>query len=152
MSRFNWWRRSKKKAPLKRKDALKGKSFLLQQIEHGDFDPSDYLRQAYNEKELCKKEQKKVISNWVAGPESLREKLHEIERKYIKRYNKLVEDHHEEENRLLRTLRQKLIIEFGIDCWEEALAADKDQDHVQFYHNYRKIANKKLQHEKQNQG
>lgn len=144
MSRFNWWRRNKKKAPLKRKDALKGKSFLLQQIEHGDFDPSDYLRQAKHEKHLCKLEQKKVIANWVASPESLREKLHEVERKYVKRYNKLMEDYHEEETRLLRTLKEKLILEFGIDVWDEAVMFDKDQDHIEFYHNYRKIANKRL--------
>ncbi len=42
MGKFNWWRRCKPKAKLQRKDALRGKSFLLQQIEHGDFDYSDY--------------------------------------------------------------------------------------------------------------
>ena len=66
MGKFNWWRRSKKKAPLQRKNALQGKSFVLQQIENGDYDPSDYQRQAYEEKERCKKEQKKTIDSWVA--------------------------------------------------------------------------------------
>lgn len=145
MSRFNWWRRNRKKPLLKRKDALRGKSFLLQQIEHGDFDHSDYLRQAKHELVLCKKEQKAVIAKWVAGPESLQEKLHEIERKYVKRYNKLMEDYHEEETRLLRLLKEKLILEFGIDVWDEAVAYDKDQDHVEFYWNYSKVAYKKIQ-------
>lgn len=147
MSRFNWWRRHKKKPLLSRKNALKGKSFLLQQIENGDYDPSDYQRQAYEEKERCKKEQKKTIDSWVASPESLQEKLKEIERKYNKRYNKLMEDYDNEENRLLQKLKKNLILEFGIDVWNEAIAVDKDQDHIQFYHNYKKITNKKLQHE-----
>lgn len=147
MSRFNWWRRHKKKPLLSRKDAFKGRSFLLQQIENGDYDPSDYLRQAYEEADRCKKEQKKTIHSWIAGPESLRDKLDEIQRKYTKRYNKLMEDYHKEELKLLQKLREKLILEFGIDVWEEAIAFDKDQDHIEFYHNYKKIANKKLQHE-----
>jgi hypothetical protein len=146
MSRFNWWRRGRKKPLLKRKDALKGRSFLLQQIEHGDFDHSDYLRQAKYELTLCKQEQKKVTSKWVASAESLQEKLIEVERKYIKRYNKLMEDYHEEETKLLALLAERLAIEFGVDCWDEALAADPNQDLIQLYHNYKKIANKKLQY------
>ena len=140
MSKFNWWRRYKKKAPLQRKDAFKGKSFLLQQIEHGDFDPSDYLRQAYLEKEYMAKEQDKVSKNWKASQESLREKLREITMKYNKRYNKLMEDFHQEEFRLLKKLREKLVVEFGVDIWDKVLELDIDQDHVQFYHNYRKAA------------
>ena len=70
MSRFNWWRRSKKQAPLQKKEALKGKSFLLQQIEHGDFDRSDYYKQAKDELRLLKEEQNKLTKSWKAGPES----------------------------------------------------------------------------------
>ena len=148
MGKFNWWRRSKKKPPLSRKDAFKGRSFLLQQIEHGDFDYSDYYRQALHEKRLCVQEQTKVTKAWIAGPDSLKERLEEIERKYIKRFNKLMEDHHKEETKLLHTLRERLMLEFGIDVWEEALTADWDQDLVKFYYNYKRIAlNKKIQNE-----
>jgi len=115
MSQFNWWRRSKKKPPLQRKDALKGKSFTLQQIEHGDYDPSDYLRQAKQELVLAKQEQDKIVKSWTAGPESLKHKLHMVELKYIKRYNKLMEDYDAEEQRLLKKLREALVKEF--DCF-----------------------------------
>lgn len=142
MSRFNWWRRSKKKAPLQKKEALQGRSFLLQQIEHGDFDPSDYRRQANHELHLLKQEQNKLIKSWIAGPESLKYELDEIERKYIKRYNKLMEDDLEEERRLIRKLRESLIKEFEVDCWNEALCADLDQDLVTLYNNYKKLASK----------
>lgn len=145
MSRFNWWRRTRKKPTLQKRNALKGKSFLLQQIENGDYDFSDYLRQAREELQLARDEQSKVTKSWKAGPESLKHKLYEIELRYMKRYNKLMEDYHEEENRLLSKLRTELIKEFGVNCWEEALQSNLEQDLIAFYKNYRAIAQKKLQ-------
>ncbi len=121
---------------------LQGRSFLLQQIEHGDFDPSDYRRQAKHELHLLKQEQNKLIKSWIAGPESLKHKLDEVERKYIKRYNKLMEDDFEEERRLLRNLREGLIKEFEVDCWNESLQADPNQDLITLYNNYKKLASK----------
>lgn len=144
MSRYNWWRRNKKKPQLKRSEALRGKSFLLQQIENGDYDPSDYANQAKHERVLCKQEQAKVTKGWKGGPDSLAEELRVIEQKYAKRYKKLMEDYNAEESRLLLKLRNKLLSEFGVDCWEDALNADSEQDLVQFYHNYRKLAKIKI--------
>ena len=149
MGKFNWWRRSKKKAPLQRKNALQGKSFVLQQIENGDYDPSDYYHQALHELELCKKDQNALTKKWLAGPESLKWELDEIERKYIKRYNKLMEDHYKEENRLLTNLRDGLIQEFGVNCWNEALKADINQDLIGLYNNYKKLAAKHYETESQ---
>ena len=148
MSRFNWWRRNKKKAPLQKKEALKGKSFLLQQIEHGDYDASDYYNQALNEMKLCKQEQAKTTAAWMAGADSLQHKLDEIERKYIKRYNKLMEDHHKDEVRIIHKLKTELQKEFGMDVWAEALKKDVNQDLVRLYHNYKKLAHEKLELEK----
>lgn len=149
MGKFNWWRRSKKKAPLQRKNALQGKSFVLQQIEHGDYDPSDYYQQALEELRLCKIAQDKLTKSWIAGPESLQWQLDEIERKFIKRHNKLMEDHYNEENRLLSSLKKGLEAEFGVDHWAEALKADLKQDLIGLYKNYRKIAQtKKKENEK----
>lgn len=149
-SRFNWWRRSKKKAPLKRRDAEKGKSFLLQQIEHGDFDHSDYLNQARNELVLSEQEQELIKSKWRAGAESLRERLDQVERKYIKRHNKLLEDYHKDENRLLQTIKERLLLEFKVDVWDEALVLERDQDLIKLFHNYKTLAqkNKTSKHEK----
>jgi hypothetical protein len=150
MGKFNWWRRYKKVGKLQSKDAFKGKSFLLQQIEHGDFDYSDYKRQAEEELERCKVEQQKLASTWIAGPESLQERLDEITRKYTKRYNKLMEDHDAEEFRLLHELRERLFKEEKIDVWDEAIEQGVDSL-TKFYYIYKDIAkNKKLQHGKIN--
>ncbi len=148
MSKFNWWRRNRKKAPLQKKNALKGRSFLLQQIEHGDFDPSDYYIQALDEMKLCKQEQAKVTGSWKAGADSLRHKLEEVERKYIKRHNKLMEDYHKDEMKILHKLKIELQKEFGVDVWNEALDIDPNQDLVKLYHNYKKTAYEKLELEK----
>jgi len=140
MSKFNWWRRHKSKAKLQRKDALIGKSFLLQQIEHGDFDYSDYADQAKQELISCKKDQAALIKSWNAGPESLQYRLDEIQRKYVKRYNKLMEDHYNEERRLLASLREALRKEFEHDYWDKAISRCKS-DLVCLYLEYRKIKN-----------
>ena len=140
MGKFNWWHRFKKKKPLSKKDAFRGKSFLLQQIEHGDFDFSDYRRQALYELELCQQEKAQVVKNWVASEASLKEKLDEIERKYNKRYKLLMLDYDDEENRLLSELRRRLVGEFGIDCWDEIVEMDPEQTVEQLYYNYQKMA------------
>jgi len=140
MGKFNWWHRFKKKKPLSKKDAFRGKSFLLQQIEHGDYDFSDYRRQALYELELCQQEKAQVVKNWVASEASLKEKLDEIERKYNKRYKLLMLDYDDEENRLLSELRRRLVGEFGIDCWDEIIEMDPEQTVEQLYYNYQKMA------------
>ena len=140
MGKFNWWRREKPKRKLDPKKAFIGKSLLLQKIEHGDYDYSDFYRQAKDELRLCKEEQAKVTKSWVASPESLREKLDEVERKYVKRHNRLMEDHLQTEHKLLTDLKQALIKEFDIDVWNQTVNCCKG-DLVALYWEYKKIAN-----------
>ncbi len=90
-----------------------------------------------------------MAQTWKASSESLKDKLTEIERKYIKRYNKLMEDHNKEEQRLLRNLKAALEKEFVVDCWEEAIAIDPEQDVLALYYNYEKIAYEKISKELQ---
>ena len=150
MGKYNWWRRHKKPSKLQSKDAFKGRSLLLQQIEHGDFDYSDYKRQAEEELHRCKLEQEQVIKTWNAGKESLQDRLDEITRKYNKRYNKLMEDHDAEEFRLLHELKERLFKEEKVDVWDEAIEQGVDSL-TKFYYIYKDIAKtKKLQHGKIN--
>lgn len=142
-SRFNWWRRHRKRKPLTRKEAFKGKSFLLQQIEHGDLDPSDYYNQALDELVFAERDKKALAKVWVGYKESLLLKQAEIERKYVKRYNKLMEDYDRDETAMLGYLREALLKEFKIDCWDRALDEVGDGDLKDFYYVYRKLANGK---------
>lgn len=139
-SRFNWWRRHKSKAKLQRKDALKGKSFLLQQIRHGDYDHSDYKRQAQDELRRCEVELQAFVSKYKGDKPTQEYKYLEIERSYRKRYNKLMEDYHWEEASILVNLKLALIKDFGVDIWdevmEEALKQDiEDLESVYFLYN-----------------
>jgi len=138
MSRFNWWRRYSKKPKLSKKDAFKGKTFLLQQIEHGDFDHSDYLRQAREELLRMKDEQQEITDKHKGGKESLQEKLDECERKYRKRYNKLMQDYEDEEVRTIQLLKESLIKQFGADVWDMALEQNTDTL-VEFYWKYQQL-------------
>jgi hypothetical protein len=58
-----------------------------------------------------------------------------------------MEDYDDEEQRLLKKLREALVKEFNGDYWEQALKVDKNQDLIQFFNSYRKIA---LQKQKEN--
>lgn len=121
MSRFQWWRESRLKPKLKRSEALKGRPFLLQQIEHGDYDLAPYLSDARNVMKRCDQEIVKLTHTWIAGPDSLRDRIHQIERKHIKRYNKLMEDFYSTELRTLADLKLRLCVEFGMDMWDIAI-------------------------------
>jgi len=124
------------------KQALKGKSFLLQQIEHGDFDYSEYRAQALEELAMCKRDMLKLVTTWKYGKGSLDEKLDELERKYIKRHNKLMQDHDREENKMLHELKESLIKEFGTDVWDEALEQVDGGNLKDLYYTYRQLTSK----------
>ena len=66
MNKFYWWRRYPKRKKLQPKDAHKLKPFILQQVEHGDFDESDYKRQAEEELKTRDKELKAFVKSYRA--------------------------------------------------------------------------------------
>ena len=137
MGKFNWWRRSKKKKPLDPSKIVKGRSVLLQQIQHGDYDHSDYKRQAEYEMKLCTKAQREVERSWMGGPDSLREKLDEIYRYYRKRYNRLLDDYHQDEAKILSRLRSCLIKEFKVDLWDSVVEGHQLTTVEELYYLYK---------------
>lgn len=137
---FYWWRRFSKSAPLKRKDALKGKSFLLQQIEHGDFEYSDYSRQAKLEPKYLEERITKLRSTHKGGEESFKEKVDEFKSMSAARINRLMADHNDEEVKLLYLLRDGLRKEFGVDVWESSLEEVGEGDLKALYYTYQKLA------------
>ena len=114
---------------------------MLQQIEHGDLDPSEYYQQALDELASAERDKQALADKWVAYEASLRVRQDEIDRKYRKRFNKLMDDYDRDENTRLNYLREALMKEFEVDCWDRALDAVGDGDLKDFYYVYRKIAN-----------
>lgn len=148
MGKFNWWRRYRSKQKLQRKDAKKGIPFLLQQIDHGDFDHSDLKRQAEEELVRCNKDLQQFTKAYKGLDAKSDERYLDIERKYRKRYNKLMEDYHEEEVKMLMELRLSLIKHFEVDVWSEVVqeAFKKDSTGAKdFYFLYSDISEKQLQ-------
>lgn len=142
MNKFNWWRRGhKSQQKLKPNQALKGKSLLLQQIEHGDFDPSPYKALADKELVLRDKLKHTITLNWKGGQDSLKEKLDSVDLAAQKRYNKLYEEYDKQEQRMLQELKHRLLAEFEVDVWDLSLSYPSDLTTVQFYHVYNQHAN-----------
>lgn len=145
MGKFNWWRRYRPKARLQKKDARKGIPFILQQIDHGDFDHSDLKRQAEEELVRCEKDLNQFLKTCKGNDPKNDSRYLDIERKYRKRYNKLMEDYHEEEVKLLVELRASLIRHFEVDVWEDTLQEAFKRDTTgarDFYFLYNDIVNK----------
>lgn len=138
-----YWGRYKKQSKTDNKDFFKGKSRLLQQIERGDYDVSKYANMANERLKACMLHQEHVKQTWKGGSDSLAHELKLIEQRCYRQYNKLMESFHEDEERVLAKLRVSLYKEFTVDCWEEAILADPDQNLIQFYHTYRLLAQQK---------
>jgi hypothetical protein len=128
MGKFNWWKRYRPKTKLQRKNAMKGVPFILQQIRHGDFDHSDYKRQAEEELERCERAVQLFVSNYKGDDPMQDHRCLEIQRSYRKRYNKLMEDYHRDECNKLADLKLSLIKEFKIDVWDDAVSEAFKQD------------------------
>lgn len=146
MGKFNWWRRYRSKPKLQRKNAKKGIPFILQQIDHGDFDHSDLRQQAEDELVMCNKELKQFVKNYKGRDPINDTRYLDIQRRYRKRYNKLMQDYHEDELRTLAELRHSLIQHFEINVWDEVLQEAFKRDTTgarDFYFLYSEITNKR---------
>lgn len=148
MSRYYWWRRYPSRRKLKRSQANKLKPFILQQIEHGDFDHSDYERQAKEELKRCEQDLAKFCKEYKGTKPELDHRYLEIERGYRKRYNKLMEDYYWDEGNRLVDFKDALCKHFGVDIWDECMneAFKRDTDGAEsFYSLYSELTKKQLQ-------
>ena len=115
---FYWWRR------FRSHKCLPYKASLLSKIENGDFDFTEFYQQAKWELHWMKEEQDEFIKNYQSrDPEAYKQdnRYMDIELRYRKRYNKLIEDAMNEENDSLSKLRNELSKKFKIakdDVWK----------------------------------
>jgi hypothetical protein len=146
MSRYYWWRRHPHRSKLKHSQASKTKPFIIQQIEHGDFDHSDYERQAKEELAMCERDLQAFCKAYQGTDPEQDHRYLDIKRKYRKRYNKLMEDYYWDESNRLADFRQALIKHFEIDLWEECVteAFKQDTDGAKsFFYLYSKLIRNK---------
>ena len=148
MSRYYWWRRYPSRKKLKRSQANNLKPFILQQIEHGDFDHSDYERQAKEEMARCEKALEAFCKEYKGTNPEQDHRYLEIERGHRKRYNKLMEDYYWDEGNRLVDFKNALCKHFGVDVWDKCLNESfiQDTDGAEsFYFLYSELTKKQLQ-------
>ena len=107
-SPFYWWRRwkSHKYLPVR--------AGLLARIQNGDFEYPDQFEWAEYELHYMQDELDKFINEYQGNDPKEDFRYYDIQKRYMKRHNKLKEDAHEVELRHLNGLVDELVKEFTI--------------------------------------
>ena len=107
-SPFYWWRRwkSHKYLPIR-----KG---LLARIQNGDFEYPQMFEWAKYELHYMQDELDKFVNEYQGNDPKEDSRYYDIQKRYMKRHNKLIEDAHEVELRHLNGLVDELVKEFII--------------------------------------
>jgi len=108
-SPFYWWRRwkSHKYLPVR-----KG---LLARIQNGDFEYPELFEWAKYELHYMQDELDEFVRNYQGNEDPSTDYLYcDIQKRYMKRHNKLIEDAHEVELRHLMSLTEALAKEFKV--------------------------------------
>ena len=108
-SPFYWWRRwkSHKYLPVK--------AGLLARIQNGDFEYPDQFEWAKYELHYMQDELDKFINEYKGHDPKEDSRYYDIQKRYMKRHNKLMEDAHNTELRHLEELAEGLSKEFKVD-------------------------------------
>ena len=143
-SPFYWWRRwkSHKYLPVR--------AGLLARIQNGDFEYPDQFEWAKYELHYMQDELDKFINEYQGDDYREDFRYHDIQKRYMKRHNKLIEDAHEIELRHLHGLEDELVKEFIITKEEVKVIMEEFGDtteslyiHVSNNYDFRKLTKKK---------
>ena len=143
-SPFYWWRRwkSHKYLPVK--------AGLLARIQNGDFEYPDQFEWAKYELHYMQDELDKFINEYQGNDYREDFRYHDIQKRYMKRHNKLIEDAHEVELRHLHGLVDELVKEFDITKEEVRAIMEEFGDtteslylHIADNYDFRKLTKKK---------
>ena len=108
-SPFYWWRRwkSHKYLPVK--------AGLLARIQNGDFEYPQMFEWAKYELHYMQEEIDKFVNEYQGNDPKEDSRYYDIQKRYMKRHNKLMEDAHNTELRHLEELAEGLSKEFKVD-------------------------------------
>lgn len=139
-STFNWWRRNPKRKVLPKS------SSLIERINNGDFEVSQYFEEADTEMNtLLKLKKKEEDRGKQLGlkTETIRQNVFNATDEYQRRYNRLIKDAHKDEDRILKEIGVSFKKEFGDipeRLWDEWLDGnEKDMTVEDFYYRCREI-------------
>ena len=143
-SPFYWWRRwkSHKYLPVK--------AGLLARIQNGDFEYPDQFEWAKYELHYMQDEIDKFVNEYQGNNPKEDHRYYDIQKRYMKRHNKLIEDAHEVELRHLHGLEDELAKEFDITKEEIRAIMEEFGDtteslylHIADNYDFRKLTKKK---------
>lgn len=101
---------------------------------------SAYRALALKELEIHAKQRHTITTQWKGGADSLKEKLEHVDLLAQKRYNRLLKEYDEQEQRMLQELKHRLLTEFKVDVWDLSLSYPSDLTVEQFYYVYNQHA------------
>ena len=143
-SPFYWWRRWKSHQYL---PVRKG---LLARIQNGDFECPKLFDWAKYELHYMQDELDEFINEYKGNDPTEDMRYHDIQKRYMKRHNKLMEDAHEVELRHLDGLAEELSKEFIITKEEVQVIMEEFGDtteslylHIADNYDFRKLTKKK---------
>ena len=143
-SPFYWWRRwkSHKYLPVK--------AGLLARIQNGDFEYPDQFEWAKYELHYMQDEIDKFVNEYQGNDPKEDHRYYDIQKRYMKRHNKLIEDAHEVELRHLHGLEDELVKEFDITKEEVRAIMEEFGDtteslylHIADNYDFRKLTKQK---------
>ena len=145
-SPFYWWRR------WKTHKCLPAKAGLLARIQNGDFEYTKLFEWAEYELHYMQDELDVFVKNYQGFEDPTKDTLYmDIEKRYRKRYNKLIEDAHETEDKCLNKLVDELVKEFDITKEEVREIMEEFGDtteslylYIADNYDFRKITKKKI--------
>ena len=144
-SPFYWWRRwkSHKYLPVR--------AGLLARIQNGDFECPKLFDWAKYELHYMQDELNEFINEYQGDDYREDFRYHDIQKRYMKRQNKLIEDAHEVELRHLHGLEDELVKEFIITKEEVKVIMEEFGDtteslyiHISNNYDFRKPNKKKI--------
>ena len=143
-SPFYWWRRwkSHKYLPVR--------AGLLARIQNGDFEYPDQFEWAKYELHYMQDEIDQFVNEYQGNDPKEDHRYYDIQKRYMKRHNKLIEDAHEVELRHLHGLEDELVKEFDITKEEVRAIMEEFGDtteslylHIADNYDFRKLTKKK---------
>ena len=143
-SPFYWWRRwkSHKYLPVR--------AGLLARIQNGDFEYPDQFEWAKYELHYMQDEIDKFVNEYQGNDPKEDHRYYDIQKRYMKRHNKLMEDAHEVELRHLHGLEDELVKEFDITKEEVRAIMEEFGDtteslylHIANSYDFRKLTKQK---------
>ena len=106
---FYWWRR------FKSHKSLPYRASLIDKIRNGDFEYPKLFEHAEWELQWMEEDQKKFIKDYKGFDPTSDRLYHDIESRYRKRYNLLIEDGDKVERDRLQRLKEQLSKKFNIN-------------------------------------